>query len=293
MKKWFSYVGLAVSLVACTLNDPAPADQVCLVTEIARFKQKNNGLQEISRQSFTYNRGQLTFYKDQTPDQSIAFYFRYIGGKVATAYTADNSNVLSLEYDKYERVEKASYTINNKEQTVFSLFYASENRSVRLIRVVETRVMLPTNSFIASRTFQFSYQDIAGNTQDIVSQTVQNGYKDGSRTEEEFTFEQSPQNHSPYYDSNQAIVLTLLALTNHTESNVAQYLQRYDSKSVTHETVSANGTTSRRELSQFTTDFDTNFNPIRSTQHTRITIPGDSFPVDEYYQQTLEYNCLE
>ncbi|RRB02353.1 hypothetical protein [Larkinella rosea] len=293
MKKWFSFGGLAVLLVACTLNDPTPSDQVCLVTEMTRFQQKSTGLQEISRQSFAYERGQLTYYQDQTPDQSTAFYFRYIGGKVATAYTADNSTVLSLEYDKYERIEKASFLINDKEQTVFSLFYASENRSVRLIRVVETRVMLPTNSFIASRTFQFSYQEIAGNTQDIVSQTVQNGYKDGSRTEEEFTFEQDAQNHSPYYDTNQAIVLTLLALTNHSESNAAQYLQRYDSKSVTHEIVSTNGTTSRRELTQFTTDFDSNFNPVRSTQHTRITIPGDSFPKDEYYQQTLKYNCIE
>lgn len=293
MKKWFSYGGLAVLLVACTLNDPKPADQVCLVTEIARFQQKKNGLEEISRQTFTYERGQLTYYKDQTLDQSIAFYFRYMGGKVATAYTADNSTVLNLEYDKYERVEKASYTLNNKEQTVFSLFYAAENRSVRLVRVVETRVTLPTNSFIASRTFQFSYQEIAENTEDIVSQTVQNGYKDGSRTEEEFTFEQSAQNHSPFYDTNQAILLTLLALTNHTESNAAQYLQRYDTKSVTHEMVSTNGTTSRRESSQFTTDFDNNFNPIHSTQHTRITIPGDSFPADEYYRQTLNYNCIE
>ncbi len=160
-------------LVACTLNDPTPADTVCLVTEVVRYQQKDDNQQEIGRQTFAYNNGQLTSYTSTTPNRSISFRFEYVGGKIASAYTEDRSIVLSLDYNALERVEKASYVVNNKEQSVFSLFYDSVDRTVRLIRLVETRVTLPTNSFIASRAFQFSYDTIASNTVDLVSQSVQ------------------------------------------------------------------------------------------------------------------------
>jgi hypothetical protein len=293
MKKWFVYGGMALLLVACTLNDPTASDQVCLVSEIVRYEQKGTDQQQISRQTFSYENGKLRTYSDQSPDRSLTFNFRYIGGKVASAYTPDNTIVLSLDYDIYERIEKASYIVNNKEQTVFSLFYASEDRSVRLIRLVETRVMLPTNSFIASRTFQFSYESIADKTEDLVVQTVQNGYKDGSRTEEELTFVQNAQNHSPYYDSEQPIVLALLALTNHNESDAAQYLQRFDTKSFNRKIVDATGAVSLLESSQLTTDFDANYNPINSLQFSHLSVPADSSPSDRRYLQSLKYDCIE
>ena len=293
MKKWFGCGGIALMLVACTLNDPTPADTVCLVTEVVRYQQKDDNQQEIGRQTFAYNNGQLTSYTSTTPNRSISFRFEYVGGKIASAYTEDRSIVLSLDYNALERVEKASYVVNNKEQSVFSLFYDSVDRTVRLIRLVETRVTLPTNSFIASRAFQFSYDTIASNTVDLVSQSVQNGYKDGSRTEEELTFEQSAENHSPFYDSGQAVVLALLALTNPAEADVAQYLQRYDCKGFTRKTMDTNGVVSLQESSQFTTQYDVNFNPLQAVQRSHLSVPADTFPADRHYRQTYQYNCVE
>ncbi|GAB3906666.1 hypothetical protein GCM10028803_39370 [Larkinella knui] len=281
-------------LVACTLNDPTPLDQVCLITETVRYQLQDAAQQEISRQSFRYENGRLAAYSDKTPDRSISFSFKYVGGKVASAYTSDEATVLSFNYDEFERIKSASYIVNNKEQSVFSLFYDSNSRTVRLVRLVETRVLLPTNSFIASRTFQFSYREIADNTEDLVSQTVQNGYKDGSRTEEELVFEQNSQNHSPFYDaSGQAIVLALLALTNHTESNAASYLQRYDTRSFTRQVTAPNGSVVLSESSQFSTSFDGSYNPSQSTQFSHLSVPADTFPADRRYQQTYTYNCIE
>ena len=284
---------MALMLVACTLDDPNPIDQVCLVTEIVRYQQKDDTQQETSRQTFGYKNGRLDSYSEKTLDRSISFNFKYVGGKIATAYTADHNIVLSLEYDQLERVAKASYIVNNKEQTVFSLSYDTDDRTVRLIRLVETRVMLPTNSFIASRTFQFSYGLIAGETKDLVYQNVQNGYKDGSRTEEEITFEQSADNHSPFYDSGQPFVVTLLALTNPAESDAGRYLQRFDSKSFTRKTINANGALSQSESSRFTTAFDGSYNPVQAIQFSHLSVPSDTFPADRFYQQTYKYDCVE
>ncbi|MRS65443.1 hypothetical protein [Larkinella terrae] len=262
-----------------------------MVTEIVRYEQHDTNQQEINRQTFGYETGRLASYTDQNPDRALSFKFKYVGGKVAYAYTADHSTVLNFDYDQFERIEKASLLVNNKEQTVFSLNYESPDRTTRLTGLVETRILLPANSSIISRTFQFSYQEIAGKTEDLVIQTVQNAYKDGSRTEEEFDFDLSAQNHSPYYDSGQTIVFALLALTNPNEVEIARYLQRFDCQSVTHEIMNTGGNRSLREYSQFTTDFDGNYNPIRSSQQTTITIPTDS--PNRYYQQTFQFNCVE
>ncbi|GAB3313418.1 hypothetical protein GCM10027299_00450 [Larkinella ripae] len=282
---------MAVVLAACTLNDPDPFDQVCLVTEIVRQQRQTADLAEISRQSFTYQTGKLKSFSDRSPNHAITFNFKYVGGKVASAFTSDNATVLSLDYDEFERIEKASYIVNNKERTVFSLNYASQDRTERLVKIVETRVLLPSNSFISSRIFQFSYGTIADRTEDLVAQTVQNGYKDGSRTEEEFTFEQSAANHSPFYDTSQSIVLALLALTNHTEPDAARYLQRFDSKSFTRKVTDSTGAVSRFETNRFNTEYDASFNPVRLTQETQVSIPSDAF--SESYQQTFRYNCIE
>ncbi|MFC5409765.1 hypothetical protein ACFPMF_10630 [Larkinella bovis] len=293
MKKWFGYGWLALVLMACSLRDPSPADQVCLVTEIVRYAQQGSDHQEISRQQFGYENGKLTDYSEKAPNYSVSFKFQYIGGKVALAYTPDKSIRLSLDYDSLERIEKASYIVNDKECTVFSLYYASNDRLARLAKLVETRVMLPTHSFIASRTFQFSYRKISETAEDLVFQTVQNAYKDGSRSEEEFTFEQQVDNHSPFYDSGQAVVLALLALTNHTESDVGRYLQRFDCKSIQHQSVDADGNVSLSETSQFTTQFDNSYNPVLVNQFSRITVPADTVPADRQYLQTFLYNCVE
>ncbi|MFD1141634.1 hypothetical protein ACFQ4C_10965 [Larkinella insperata] len=293
MKNWFSYGWITLALLACTLNDTNPTNTVCFVTEMIRYQTDQNGQQEISRQTLNYQNGRLLSYSDRSSDRAISFDFKYIGGKVASAYTPDRSTVLSLDYDEYDRVKTASYIINNKEQSVFSLYYDTDDRSVRLIRLVETRVTLPTSSFISSRIFQFSYGEIAPNTVDIVAQTVQNGYKDGSRTEEEMTFVQSADNHSPFYDSAQTILLALLALTNHTESDAARYLQRFDSRSHTRQIIAANGGITLRETSQFTTEYDNHFNPVRSTQSSHLTAPADSVPADRTYQHTFQYLCEE
>lgn len=293
MKKWFSYGWITLTLLACTLNDPNPSDTVCFVTEMVRYQQNQDGQEELSRQTFGYQNGRLLSYTDKSPARSISFEFNYIGGKVSKAFTPDRSTVLSLEYDEYDRIKTASYIVNNKEQSVFSLYYATADRATRLVRLIETRVTLPTNSFIASRIFQFSYGPIAQNVEDLVAQTVQNGYSDGSRTEEETTFVQSADNHSPFFDSAQAIVLTLLALTNHTESDAARYLQRFDCKAHTRQIIAADGGITLQETSQFATEYDGNFNPIRSTQSSHISLPADTFPADRIYQHTFQYNCVE
>jgi hypothetical protein len=293
MKKWFGCGGIALLLVACTLNDPTPDNTVCLVTELVQYQQKEDNQQEIGRQTFAYRNGQLTSYASTTPNRSISFRFDYVGGKISSAYTEDRSIVLNLDYNTLERVEKASYVVNNKEQSVFSLFYDSVDRTVRLIRLVETRVTLPTNSFIASRTFQFSYATIDRNTVDLVSQSVQNGYKDGSRTVEELTFEQSAENHSPFFDSGQSIVLALLALTNPAETDVARYLQRYDCKSFTRKTMDTSGVVILQESSQFTTNYDLHFNPLQAIELSRLSIPADTLPAVRNYRQTYQYDCIE
>ncbi|MGA0560639.1 hypothetical protein ACO2Q8_28495 [Larkinella sp. VNQ87] len=287
MKKWFGYGWMALMLVACTLDNPTPTDQVCLVTELVQSQQQ----QEVSRQMFQYQNGKLIGYTDQTANRTLSFRFNYAGGKVASAYTSDQSIVLSLEYDEFERIIKASYLVDNKERTVFSLHYASNDRAERLVKIVETRVMLPTNSFIASRTFQFSYREVAYQAEDLVSESVQNGYRDGSRSEEEFTFEQDAANHSPFYDASQPIVLALLALTNQTDSNAARYLQRFDCRSFTHQVTDSNGTVVRQEANRFSTEYDGHFNPLRSTRQIQISIPNDS--AEQSIQYSYQYECIE
>ncbi|MGV3558825.1 hypothetical protein [Larkinella arboricola] len=293
MKNWFSYGWIALFLLGCTVNGTNPINTACFVSEIIRYQLDQNVPQELSRQTINYQNGRLLHYSDRSSERSISFEFKYIGGKVASAYTSDGSTVLSLDYDELDRIQTASYIVNNKEQSVFSLYYDPEDRVARLIRLVETRVTIPTNSFISSRIFQFSYAEIAPNTVDVVAQTVQNGYRDGSRTEEEMTFVQSADNHSPFYDSAQSIVLALLALTNHTEFNAAYYLQRFDTKSHTRQIIAADGGITLRETSQFTTEYDSYFNPVRSIQSSHVTTPTGSDPADRTYQQTFQYRCEE
>ncbi|GAB3259370.1 hypothetical protein GCM10027347_22930 [Larkinella harenae] len=279
-------------VAACTLRDPTPSDRVCLVTEIIRYQQLDSVQQEISRQNFNYENGNIIHYTYKTPGTSLTFNFKYLGGKVASVYTTDSRASLHFDYDHLERVVAASYIVDNREQTVFTVDYPLNDVSHRVSKIVETRGILAPGSQIGSRIFQFSHQPIATNTQDVVSQTIQNIYKDGSRTEEVFTYEQDAQYHSPFYDSSHGIIFSLLALTN-SESNVAPYLQRYFCKSVKREMVNVQGAVSLSEFSQFTTDFDVNFNPVKSNQFLHLTIPKDTFPADRHYQHLLQYNCIE
>lgn len=291
MKNWLGYGWIALVVVACTLNDPKPSSEVCLVTDIVQYQNQDSSQREISRQRFNYDNGKLTHYSVQTPDRSVAFQFKYIGGKIATAFTPDRTTQLSFEYDFLERIEKAILSVNGIEQTVFSVQYAPYERPVRVAKIVETRVVQPVNSPVISRIFQFTYQSIAINTDDLVSQAIQNSYKDGSRTEEEFTFEQDAAYHSPFYDSGQTAVLVLLNLSMNPTGEAARFLQRFDCKSIKHQITTTSGSIARSESSQFTNQFDQTFKPIRSEQRSHLSIPSDSFPADRQYQQTFQYTC--
>ncbi|WP_128548521.1 hypothetical protein [Larkinella soli] len=293
MKNWFGCGWLSILMLACTLDDPTPHDRVCLVTDIVRYRQDSALPKESSRQSIRYQGGLLSGYQESNAKRNVLFTLSYEGGMVSRARSADGSQVLALKYDKNDRIEKASFLINDQEQSIFSLYYNDNNdRRARLIRLVESRVTLPGNSFISSRTFQFEHGTIGNNTQDVVAQTLQIGFRDGTRSQERLTFQQDPNRHSAFYDTSQPIVLVLLALTNPTEMLPARFLQRFGSQSMLRRVLDIDGSTLLNESSTFTTEVDGNFNPTQTTELSRTYAPNES-GVARTYGHTFQYDCRE
>ena len=286
MIKWIGLGWLLFLLAGCTVDKTAVPDRVCLLTQSTDRPQNSDGSSTNRQETISYNGGQLQTFSRQTSTENVSFSFTYLGGQVAQAYTADKMRQLNLEYDEAERIAKASFVVNNKEQALFSLYYNDSGRRSQLQRLVETRTLITDNSFIASRTFEFGYDASAG---EVYLQNVQNGLKNGTRSEEELTFTFNKNYHSPYYDQDQRIVLALTALTDTAETTPIRFLQRYEVSAWERRSITTNGSSTLRETSSFSIEHDGNFNPTQRTQ-TTTTLPGNS---TKRFLQTFQYDCTE
>jgi len=286
MFKWIGLGWIVCLLAGCTVDKSAVPDRVCLLIQSNSRLFDNPDPTTDQQEAISYNGGLLQTFSRQSSTGTVSLAFSYLGGQVAQAATNDKTRQLNLEYDANERLAKASFLINNREQAVFSLYYSDAGRRSQLQRLVETRTTTTHQASIASRSFAFDYDPATG---EVNLQTVQNSFKDGSRSEEELRFSFTQKYHSPYYDQDQRLVLALVALTDTTEMTPIRFLQRYEVTGWERRRITPTGSSTLRESATYSVDYDGNFNPIRQTQV--ITSYPDN--AVKRYLQTFLYNCQE
>lgn len=273
---------LMVSFIACKDDSDMPQAVICRAVSITDQLDVSGKLTNQMQRTFTYTDGQLTQMSERNTDRDITLALEYDGtGRVTRA--SNGTTVVTLTHTP-AGVHPTSATITHSGavQTIYELVYNSGNR---LTRVLETRQVIPTNSFVRSREYALVYDaDGLLKTEKLISTLT-----DRTTVEQEtdYTYGSAV---NPMGNFTQPGLLTVVALGQRVEAMPGRFwqtrvLQEYKTYSVKNGTRGA-----LRETATFTTKMDEN-GRLAGQEQSTVTTSASGQNTQRKNQHSISYEC--
>lgn len=274
--------GLLTAFFSGCNKDNTPKAVLCKVVTLSDQLDVSGKLTDQMQRTFTYTENKLTQLSERNTDRQVNLTIEYNGaGGVAKA--SDGAFGLAFSYAAAStQPVGATATRNGVVQAIYEMTYNAANK---LTRVLETRQVIPTNSFVRSREYNFVYDsDGLLKTEKLTSTLT-----DRATVEQETDFTYATL-INPMTNFSQPGLLTVMALSQLVETMPGRFWQQrvmqdyktYNAKSGTRSTL--------RESATFTLKTDENGRLSGQEQNTSST-SGSGQTTQRKNQHTVLYEC--
>lgn len=270
---WFNKKTEEPTPLACTLLSTA-------------YKLDNNGslTNQISR-TLAYSGKKLTSISEQNTDRQVNLLIQYDADSLATKAT-DGLFAITFETSKTTRkITRATSTQAGVTQSVFDLTYDANNK---LVSLLETRQVRPTNSQTKTLRYTFTYNDSGTMLVEKARYTlIDNSFVEQETT---YTHDDGP---SAYAQLTDPALLAIVALSQQVETLPGRFWHQKALKSFQTYNLSTTGTrTTLRDSATFTNTFDTNnLQLVSQVQNTLSYFTNPTSPIIRKNQYTFTYSC--
>jgi len=242
--------GLLTSLFLGCNSDDIPDPVLCKVVTITDQLDVNGRMTDQMQRTFTYTEGLLTQLGERNTDREVSLKLDY---NAAGAVTKASDGVLTIMFATGASSTQPASATSTRSGTMQATYELTYNAANKLTRVIETRQVIPTNTFVRSREYTFTY-DAEGilKTEKLTSTLL-----DRTTVEQETDYIYSAL-IDPMVNFTQPGLLTVVALSQLVETMPGRFWQQrvmqeykiYSAKNGTRSTV--------RETATFTTKTDEN-----------------------------------
>lgn len=274
--------GLLTAFFSGCNKDNTPKAVLCKVVTLGDQLDVGGKLTDQLQRTFTYTGNQLTQLGERNTDRQVNLTIEYSpAGGVTKA--SDGAFVLTFgSAASTNQPISATATRNGVVQAVYEM---NSNAANKLTRVLETRQVIPTNSFVRSREYSFVYDaDGLLKTEKLTSTLT-----DRASVEQETDFAYGTLIH-PMANFSQPGLLTVMALSQLVETMPGRFWQQrvmqdyktYNAKNGTRSTL--------RESATFTMKTDENGRLSGQEQNT-VSTSGSGQSTQRKNQHTVVYEC--
>ncbi len=263
-------------------KDNTPKAVLCKVVTLTDQLDVSGRLTDQIQRTFTYTESQLTQLSERNTDRQVNLTIEY-GPTGGVSKASDGAFVLTFgSAAATTQPVSATATRNGAVQAIYELTYNPANK---LTRVLETRQVIPTNSFVRSRDYTFVYDsDGILKTEKLTSTLT-----DRTTVEQEADFTYGTL-VNPMTNFSQPGLLTVMALSQLVETMPGRFWQQrviqdykiYNAKNGTRSTL--------RESATFTLKTDANGRLSGQEQNT-VSTSGSGQTSQRKNQHSVVYEC--
>lgn len=273
---------LLTSLFLGCTTDNTPKAVLCKVVTITDQLDVNGRLTDQMQRTLTYTDSQLTQVGERNTDREVSLKLDY---NAAGAVTKASDGVLTITFNPASGSTQPSSATSTWTGNVQSTYEMTYNAANKLTRILETRQVIPTNTFVRSREYTFVYDaDGILKTEKLTATLL-----DRTTVEQETDYTYGAL-INPMVNFTQPGLLTVVALSQLVETmpgrfwqqRVMQEYKTYNSKSGARSTV--------RETATFTTKTDQNGRLSGQEQNT-VSTSASGQSTQRKNQHAFVYLC--
>ena len=274
---------LLTGMLACKHKaDPQPA--VCRLTSTTdQLIDVNGRLTDEMQRTFTYTNALLTSVAERSVNQEAGFLVERANTLIVRA-TGGPMTLLLAYPPTATQPGSATFSQGGKVYSTFTMDY---DASGRMIRIVESRSVLPANSQTTERAYTFSYDNTGNLTTERVRFTLRGGTVVDQQTD--YTFDSNP---SPYTRFGERALLTLVALSQAVETRPGRFW--HINTPLSHKSYFLNSSGLRASLSDsslFVTTYDADGKVVSQDQNAFLYQLSVPTPITKRNRQGFGYQC--
>lgn len=146
--------GLLTSLLVGCNSDKTPEPVLCKVITITDQLEVNGRMTDQMQRTFTYTDGQLTQIGERNTDREVSLKLDY---NAAGAVIKASDGVLTITLNTASGSTQPVSATSTRAGNVQSTYEMTYNAAKKLTRILETRQVIPANTFVRSREYTFVY----------------------------------------------------------------------------------------------------------------------------------------
>jgi hypothetical protein len=274
---------LITALASCKHSTDAQPAVCRLLSTTDQLIEANGRLTDEMQRTFTYNNALLTSVAERSTNQEAGFLLERANQRVVRATNGSMAMTLGYGASATQPVS-ATFSQANTDIATFALDY---NAAGRIVRIVETRLVPPTNSLTIGRDFTFTYDNAGQLTLERTRSSFINGIVVEQQTE--YTAGTKP---SPYAEFPERALLTVVALSQGVENRPARFWHlNAPIAQKTYVLTNSGGRGNLRDSSTFVPVYDAANKLVNQEQNAFLFQLSDPIPITKRNRQTYTYQC--
>lgn len=274
--------GLLTTLFSGCKTDNTPKVILCKVISLTDQLDVGGRLTDQMQRTFTYTGNQLTQLRERNTDRQATLTIEYNTAGTATKASDGAFMITFGSAGSTTQPLNATATRNGVIQAIYEMTYNPANK---LTRILETRQVVPTNSFVRSRNYSFVYDsDGILKTEKLTSTLT-----DRTTVEQETDFTYGTL-INPMANFPQPCLLTIIALSQLVETMPGRFWQQRVVQDYKTYNAKNDIRSPLRESATFTTKMDENGRVTGQEQNT-VSTSGSGQTTQRKNQHTVLYEC--